>query len=49
MTDSPCCENYPHPNMAPGQPPYTCAEITLIYGYIAEAADDDPGEESEEI
>lgn len=44
MLDDPCCSNAPHPRMAPGQEPYTCAELARLYGAVADAAEDDPGE-----
>lgn len=40
----PCCENAPHPTMAPGQTPYTCEELARVYDLIQDAADEDPGE-----
>jgi hypothetical protein len=39
-----CCPNWPHPRMAPGQAPYTCAELARLYRTVADAAQDDPGE-----
>lgn len=44
-----CCVNYPYPNMAPGQIPYTCADLAQVYDLVADAANDDPGEDNEEI
>jgi hypothetical protein len=40
----PCCPNYPHPKLAPGQAPYTCAELAGLYGLVRDAALGDPGE-----
>lgn len=48
MPSDACCPNYPHPKMAPGQTPYTCAELATLYTTVREAADDDPGELGEQ-
>lgn len=44
----PCCDNYPHPTMAPGQEPYTCAELEAAQVLIQDAIIEDPGEEGEQ-
>jgi len=35
------------PSMMPGQDPYTQEELDALYRWIAEASEDDPGEELE--
>ena len=35
------------PKMMPGQEPYTPAELTTLYGLVADAAAGDPGEANE--
>lgn len=35
------------PKMMPGQEPYTPAELTTLYGMVADAAAGDPGEANE--
>ena len=43
-----CCPHSPHPAMAPGQAPYTCAELARLSSLVSDAALGDPGELGEQ-